>query len=71
MDTKLLSMTDQLSVCNILNRLEHVPLEDEEAGRNFCSRIYCRIYCRIDGIEGKGKGGIDARVQEVGVLLIL
>ena len=67
MDTKLLSMTDQLRICNILNRQEHVPLEDEGAGRNFC----CRIYSRIEGVEGRGKGGIDVRVQEVGVLLIL
>jgi len=67
MATKLLSVTDQLPICNALNRQEHVPLEDGGAGRNFC----CRIYCRIDGVEGRKKGGINVRVQEVGVLLIL
>ena len=64
MNTKLLSMTDQLPICNTLNWQDHVPLENESVGRNFC----CRIYCRIDGVEGRGKGGIDVRVQEVGVL---
>ena len=42
-------------------------LEDEGTGGNFGRRIYCVI----DGVEGRGEGCIDVGVEGVWMLIVL